>query len=452
MLAKIGVKKVADLFDSIPSALRLEKPLNLPAPLSESELVAAMRRMEKHNPNPDEYIQFLGAGAYRHFTPTLINHLLLRGELFTCYTPYQPEVSQGTLQAIFEFQSMICMLTGMEVANASMYDGASALAEAVLMATRVNGRQEVILSRAVHPEYRQVTKTYIHGNGIKLIEAPFLPDGKTDLAYIEKHLSDKTSAVVIQTPNFFGVVEEYAGLSKKLQERGVLLVVAVAEALSLGILKPPGERGADIVAGEGQSFGLPVSFGGPYVGFFATREKYFRQMPGRLIGETVDRQGKRAYTLTLATREQHIRREKATSNICTNQGLMVTGATLYLALLGPAGLAGVASACHASTSMLASRLTAIEGVARAFSGAFFHEMVIRLPVPVAPVLSALKAQGILGGLNLARDYPELGHALLVCATETRSEQDVALYAEHMARIIGKRLRPASCAVKPVNET
>lgn len=432
MLAKIGVKKVADLFDSIPSALRLEKPLNLPAPLSESELVAAMRRMEKHNPNPDEYIQFLGAGAYRHFTPTLINHLLLRGELFTCYTPYQPEVSQGTLQAIFEFQSMICMLTGMEVANASMYDGASALAEAVLMATRVNGRQEIIVSRAVHPEYRQVTKTYIHGNGIKLIEAPFLPDGKTDLAYIEKHLSDKTSAVVIQTPNFFGVVEEYAGLSKKLQERGVLLVVAVAEALSLGILKPPGERGADIVAGEGQSFGLPVSFGGPYVGFFATREKYFRQMPGRLIGETVDRQGNRAYTLTLATREQHIRREKATSNICTNQGLCALAATIYLSTMGKQGLREAALMNLEKADYMKNKLAKLKGYNVKFTGDTFNEFVLECPKPAQVIQQKLLQEKIIAGIPLECHYPELPNTLLLCATEINTADEIDRLAEKLA--------------------
>ena len=432
MLAKIGVKKIADLFDSIPSALRLEKPLNLPEPLSESGLIAAMRRMEKHNPNPDEYTQFLGGGAYRHFTPTLINHLLLRGEFFTSYTPYQPEVSQGTLQAIFEFQSMICMLTGMEVANASMYDGASALAEAVIMATRINNKSEIIMPRTVHPEYRQVTATYLLGNGIKLVETPFLPDGKTDLEHLVNQLTDKTSAVVIQSPNFFGVVEEYAGLSEKLQERGILLIVAVAEALSLGILKPPGERGADIVAGEGQSFGLPVSFGGPYLGIFATREKYFRQMPGRLIGETADRQGKRSYTLTLSTREQHIRREKATSNICTNQGLCALAATIYLSTMGKQGLREVALRNLEKADYMKNKLAKLKGYNLKFNADTFNEFVLECPKPVKVIQEKLLQEKIIAGVPLESHYPELPNTLLICATEINTAGEIDRLAEKLA--------------------
>ena len=322
MLAKIGVKNIEQLFDSIPQELRLgERQLDLPKSLSELELTAFLGRAQKRNVNAAEVSLFLGAGAYRHFSPALIDHLILRGEFATSYTPYQPEVSQGTLQAIFEFQTMIAMLTGMDIANASMYDGASALAEAVIMAQRITNKQEILISRTVHPEYRQVVETYTRANQIELVEIPFSANGKTDLDSILNRLSDQTAAVVLQSPNYFGVVEEYAGLKKQLTDRGALLIVAVAEALSLGILKPPGERGADIVVGEGQSFGLPLSYGGPYVGFFATQDKFLRQLPGRLAGETVDREGRRSYVLTLSTREQHIRRERATSNICTNQGL-----------------------------------------------------------------------------------------------------------------------------------
>lgn len=434
MLAKIGVEKISDLFNSIPDALRLEKPLNLPAPLSESELVATMRRLEKHNPSPDEYSQFQGAGAYRHFTPTLVNHLILRGELLTCYTPYQPEVSQGTLQAIFEFQSMISMLTGMEVANASMYDGATALAEAVLMACRINNRREVLISRSVHPEYRHVTATYLLGNGIKLTETPYLPDGKTDLKHIIANLSDKISAVVIQSPNFFGAVEEYADLSKKLQEHGIVLIVAVAEALSLGILKPPGEKGADIVVGEGQSFGLPVSFGGPYVGFFATREKYFRQMPGRLIGQTVDRHGNRSYTLTLATREQHIRREKATSNICTNQGLCALAATIYLSTMGKQGLREVALRNLEKADYMKNKLAKLKGYSIKFSADTFNEFVLDCPKPASTVQEKLLQEKIIAGVPLSRYYPEMPNALLLCATETNTADEIDRLAEKLATI------------------
>lgn len=435
MLAKIGVKEISDLFNSIPSALRLEKPLNLPAPLSESELIQTLQRMGRHNPDSEEYSQFLGAGAYRHFAPTLINHLLLRGEFFTSYTPYQPEVSQGTLQAIFEFQSMICMLTGMEVANASMYDGASALAEAVLMAVRINNRKEVLVARAVHPEYRQVTASYLKGGSVKLIDIPYQPDGKTDLEFVARNMSDKTSAVVLQTPNFFGVVEEYAGLSKQLRERGILLVVCVAEAISLGLLKPPGERGADIVAGEGQSFGLPVSYGGPYVGFFAAREKYFRQMPGRLIGETLDRQGNKAFTLTLSTREQHIRREKATSNICTNQGLCALAATIYLATMGKQGLREVALRNLEKADYLKNKVAKLKGYSIRFSADTFNEFVLECPKPARIVQEKLLQDKIIAGIPLDCHYPEMPDTLLLlCATEISTSAEIDRFADKLSEL------------------
>ena len=339
MLEMVGIQNVDELFAGIPAELRLgDKALKLPSALSESEIVATLRQMQKRNPDAEEVTTFLGAGAYRHYIPALIGSLVLRGEFATSYTPYQPEVSQGTLQAIFEFQTMIAMLTGMDLANASMYDGASALAEAVLMARRINKKNEFLIARAVHPEYRQTTETYLRGADHRSIEVPFDSTGKTDLEFIRANLNDKTSAVVLQSPNFFGVVEEYEALGKELAERDVLLIVNVAEPLSLGILKPPGERGADIVVGEAQSFGLPVSYGGPYAGFFATREKFLRQMPGRVAGETIDRTGRRSFVLTLSTREQHIRRERATSNICTNQGLCALAVTVYLAVMGKQGL------------------------------------------------------------------------------------------------------------------
>jgi glycine dehydrogenase subunit 1 len=434
MLARIGVARVEDLFASIPKSLRLEKPLNLPGALSEPEVVQTLRRLQKHNLDPEEYTQFLGAGAYRHYTPSLINHLTLRGEFMTSYTPYQPEVSQGTLQAIFEFQSMITLLTGMEIANASMYDGASALAEAVLMANRINQKEEILIARAVHPEYRETVATYNLGKKLKLIEIPYRADGKTDLEFVYAHLSDRTSAVVLQSPNFFGVVEEYASLAKKLKTVGALLVVAVAEPISLGILKPPGERGADIVVGEGQGFGLPVSYGGPYVGFFAGREKQFRQMPGRLIGKTVDQQGRTAFTLTLSTREQHIRREKATSNICTNQGLCALAATIYLSVLGKSGMRETAVQNVRKSEYLKNKLEKLPGWKIKFSADTFNEFVLQCPQPAESVRDKLIQHKILAGAPLGRHYPELADCLLLCVTETNTVEEMDRLTDKLAAI------------------
>lgn len=433
MLAKIGVKNVEQLFDSIPDELRLrEKPLDLPKSRSESELTAFLGRMQKRNANLEEVSLFLGAGAYRHFSPALIDHLIARGEFATSYTPYQPEVSQGTLQAIFEFQTMIAMLTGMDIANASMYDGASALAEAVIMAERVTRKREVLISKAVHPEYRQVVETYTRANEIELVEIPFSDSGKTDTEFMVSRLSEKTAAVVLQSPNYFGVVEEYAGLKKHLADRGALLIVAVAEALSLGILKPPGERGADIVVGEGQSFGLPLSYGGPYVGFFATQEKYLRQMPGRLVGETVDRDGQRSYVLTLSTREQHIRRERATSNICTNQGLCALAATIYLATMGKQGLREVALLNVKKADYLKNRLRKIKGFKIRFDADTFNEFVLECPKPAEEIRDALMQEAnILAGVPLAPHYPELPNSLLLCATELNTQEEMDRLAEKL---------------------
>ena len=338
MLAKIGSQNIEELFESIPEPLRMEKPLSLPESLSEPDLIAHMKHLQKLNLDADEYADFLGAGCYRHFSPSVVNHMILRGEFLTSYTPYQPEVSQGTLQAVFEFQTMICMLTGMDIANASMYDGASSLAEAVLMAYRIHGGKEVMIAKSVHPEYRQVVETYLRGYDIKVIEIPIMEDGKVDQNFITENINDKTCGVAVQNPNYFGVIESMGPLGELLADKKTLFIATVVEALSMAILKSPGENGADIVVGEGQSFGLAPSFGGPYVGFFATREKYFRQTPGRLVGETVDQEGRRAFTLTLAAREQHIRREKATSNICTNQGLCALAVTVYLTVMGKEGL------------------------------------------------------------------------------------------------------------------
>ena len=432
MLAEIGVKNIDELFNSIPESLRLNNELlALPASLPESELTEYLKELQKRNTTSEDESIFLGAGAYRHFSPILIDHLISRGEFATSYTPYQPEVSQGTLQAIFEFQTMVCLLTGMEIANASMYDGASALAEAVIMANRINRRNEFLVSSAIHPEYRSVVETYTRGSKFDLQEVPYTAEGGTDLEFILKNLTENTSAVVIQSPNFFGTVEKYVSLAESLSKNGTLLIVAVAEAISLGILKPPGERGADIVVGEGQSFGLPVSFGGPYVGFFATREKYLRQMPGRLAGETQDQNGKRAYVLTLSTREQHIRRERATSNICTNQGLCALAATIFLSTLGKQGMHEMATLNVRKAHYLKGRLANISGFGIKFETHSFNEFVLECPRPAEEVLQILKQDHIIGGYPLEQHYPELKNCLLLCATELSSQEDMDRLADKL---------------------
>ena len=432
MLADIGVKKIDELFDSIPDSLRLNnKLLDLPPSLPESELTEHLKQLQKRNTTSENGSVFLGAGAYRHFSPILIDHLVSRGEFATSYTPYQPEVSQGTLQAIFEFQTMICLLTGMEIANASMYDGASSLAEAVIMANRINRRSEFLVSRAIHPEYRTVVDTYTRGSKFEFKEVPYTTEGATDLEYILKNLTENTSALVIQSPNFFGTVEEYGSLTETLAKNGTLLIVAVAEALSLGILKPPGQHGADIVVGEGQSFGLPVSFGGPYVGFFATREKYLRQMPGRLAGETKDQNGKRAYVLTLSTREQHIRRERATSNICTNQGLCALAATIFLSTLGKEGLREMAILNVRKAHYLKSCLARIPEFEIKFGAHSFNEFVLECPRPAEEILQILKQDQIIGGYPLEQYYPELKNCLLICATELNSQEEMDRLANNL---------------------
>ena len=435
MLAEIGVQNVDELFAGIPETLRLgDRLLDLPAGISESELVSAMRRMQKRNPEADEMSMFLGAGAYRHFSPALIGNLILRGEFATSYTPYQPEVSQGTLQAIFEFQSLICMLTGMETANASIYDGASSLAEAVLMAHRVTRRKEVLIARAIHPEYRKVVATYTGGSGLELIDVPFEEEGGTDIDFILSKVCENTSSVVLQSPNFFGVVEQYESLKETPTKKEVMLIVNVAEALSLGILKPPGEHGADIVVGEGQSFGLPVSYGGPYVGFFATREKYLRQMPGRVAGETVDQNGNRAFVLTLSTREQHIRREKATSNICTNQGLCALAVTVYLSIMGKEGMRELAILNLRKADHLKNKLAHVSGFKIKFSADTFNEFVLECPGPATEIQQVLKQEHILAGYALEQDYPELKNCLLLCATETNTVEEIDLLTEKLEAI------------------
>jgi glycine dehydrogenase subunit 1 len=434
MLSAIGIKEIGELFHSIPEALRLEAPLDLPPALPEADLTQALNQLASRNVNLEECAVFLGAGAYRHFTPSVVNHLLLRGEFLTSYTPYQPEVSQGTLQAIFEFQSFVCMLTGMEIANASVYDGASSLAEAVLMAHRVNNRNEVLMARTVHPEYRQVVETYTRGIDFKITEVPYQKNGQTDLEFVRQHVTDDTSSVVIQSPNFFGIVEQYAELGEFLKEKETLLIVVVAEATSLGILKPPGERGADIVAGEGQGWGLPVSYGGPHVGFFATQEPFFRQVPGRIVGETVDRAGQRSYALTLATREQHIRREKATSNICTNQGLCALAATIWLAAMGKQGVREVALQNLKTANALKDKLQQLKGFGLRFLADTYNEFVLECPGPAQELHAKLLEANIVAGLPLGNFYPELDNCLLLCATEMNSLESIDHFADQLGSL------------------
>lgn len=435
MLETIGVQNVDQLFAGIPDNLQLgNKHLDLPGALSESEVISALRQIQMRNPDTEEISSFLGAGAYRHYSPVVVSSLIQRGEFSTSYTPYQAEVSQGTLQAIFEFQTMIAMLTGMDVVNASMYDGASALAEAVLMANRINQKKEYLIASAVHPEYRQTTETYLRGTDHKLISVPYNSDGRTDFEFIRANLNDRTSAVVLQSPNFFGIVEEYEQLSRELKEQNTLLIVVVAEPLSLGILKPPGERDADIVVGEAQSFGLPVSYGGPYVGFFATREKFVRQMPGRLAGETTDRKGRRSFVLTLSTREQFIRRERATSNICTNQGLCMLAVTIYLAVMGKQGLRELALLNLRKADYLKNKLSKTKGFSIRFNADTFNEIVLKCPRPATEIRDALLEYKILAGLPLGDYYQELDDSLLICATELNTVEAIDRLAEKLGTV------------------
>lgn len=449
MLKAVGVGSIEQLFDEIPAALRNERLENVPPAMNEMEVA---RLMSARAARDGTYLNFIGAGAYEHHIPAAVWQIATRGEFYSAYTPYQAEASQGTLQVLYEYQSMMTALTAMDVTNASLYDGASALAEAVLMAVRVHKRaKRVLLPLSVHPVWRRVVKTIVRNQDIELIEVPFCAKaGHIRPDALENFKGQEIAALVVPQPNFFGVLEPADELTDWAHANNALLIAAV-NPLALAMLKPPGEwgaHGADIAVGDGQPLGIPLSSGGPYFGFLTCRAALLRQMPGRLAGATVDTDGKAGYVLTLQAREQHIRRSRATSNICTNQGLMVTAATIYMALLGPDGLARTARACHANTLALLEALTAIEGIERAFSGPVFHEFVLRLKTPLAPVLNALKAQGILAGLNLAQDHPELGPSLLVCATETKNAEDLRRYTENMARVVGRRFRPAPCALKP----
>ena len=434
MLEVIGVRSIDELFDEIPSELRAGA-LGLPTAMGEMEVARLLGERAASDGRP---LNFIGAGAYEHHIPAPVWAITTRGEFYSAYTPYQAEASQGTLQVIYEYQSMICALTGMEVSNASLYDGASALAEACLMAVRANrhsNSRRILLPRAVNPTYAQVAHSIAGNQGIVFEPVDFdRATGCTLLESLKPYGGQDITALVIQQPNFFGNLEEAEQLGDWARQNKIL-VIAIVNPTSLALLKPPGQWGADIVCGEGQPLGVPMAAGGPYFGFMATRMQYVRQMPGRIVGRTVDVDGRPGFSLTLQAREQHIRRSKATSNICTNQGLMVTAATIYMSLLGAAGLERVAAASMQRTADLTAALSRIAGVKPAFTAPRFHEAVLLFDRPVAPILAALARAGINGGLDLADRYPELGHALLVCATETKLDADIDSYAGALAGIM-----------------
>jgi len=416
MLSEIGVGSIDELFAPIPAQFRLNRDLNIPRQMAESEIVDWFRA--RANENGTGYDILLGAGVYNHYRPLVIDALISRGEWFTAYTPYQPEIAQGTLQAIFEFQTMICELTGMEVANASMYDGSTGAAEAVMMAIRITGRKEAILARSVHPEYREVIATYAKYQGLPLTEVSFTENGRVDLAALDAAITPETACVLIQSPNFFGTIEDVAAIADVVHAKGALLAVSITEALSLGIVRPPSE--ADIVSLEAQSFGVPLSYGGPYAGVIATREKFIRQIPGRLVGQTTDRNGKRGFVLTLSTREQHIRREKATSNICTNQALIALMVNIYMDVCGRVGIRelaeqNLAKAAYARKALGAKAKVLFDGAPR------FNEFVLQTSEDAYELSHRLAAKNqIIGGFPLRKFYPELGNAAVWCATELTS--------------------------------
>lgn len=434
MLATVGLRSAEELFASIPEEFRLKNLLDTPAALSEIELLAEFNSMARKNTAATRP-SFLGAGAYSHYAPTIVDNLMSRSEFFTTYTPYQPEISQGTLQSIFEFQTLVCQLTGMDVANASMYDASTAVAEAVLMAERITRRGKAIVSSTVHPEYLEVVRTYVQHAGIELAHLDFDHATATTSDDLDGMLDDSVAALVIQSPNFFGSIEDVKALAERVHKAGALLIVAISESASLGLLASPGECGADIVVAEGQSFGVPVSYGGPYVGLFATREKYARQMPGRLVGVAADKQGRRGFVLTLATREQHIRREKATSNICTNQGLIALAATIYMTTMGRRGLQEVATQCAQKAHYAAREIAKLDGYTLPYSAPFFNEFVVRAPIEANELVRRLARDHNTGaGVALSRYFENQPNDLLICVTEVNTRAQIDSLIQGLATI------------------
>ncbi len=423
MLERIGVPDFESLLDGVPHELRLKSLLELPKALSEMEVKNEARALAAKNRSAEDVVSFLGAGVYDHYIPSVIDKIISRSEYYTAYTPYQPEVSQGTLQTIYEYQSMMCELTGMEVSNASMYDGASAMAEAALMAKAINGRSEILIARTVHPRYRGAVKTYLH-HLCCIAEVPYdAATGTTDLDFLSERSGDNTSAILVQHPNFFGCLEDVSEMSEIAHRAGALLVVCF-DPVSLGILAPPGEYGADIAIAEGQALGIPMSFGGPLLGVFTTKMDHVRRMPGRLVGRTSDADGKRGFVLTLQTREQHIRREKATSNICTNEALCALSSALYLALLGKQGMREVAELCAEKSHYLSREISSCDGFENAFQAPFFKEFALKCPVPSEAVLEALLEKGFVPGVPLDRFGYGLREVLLVAVTEKRTKEEM----------------------------
>jgi glycine dehydrogenase subunit 1 len=432
MLDAIGVRTFSDLLAPIPDAIRLKGDLKLPPALDEAALIRHLQSLAARNADLESHLCFLGAGIYDHFRPTVVGALASRGEFATSYTPYQPEVSQGMLQAIYEYQTLICALTGMELSNASMYDAATGLAEAALMAIALTDRPEVVVSRAVHPNYRQVIATYLVSSGYSLVETPWTGTA-SDAEALRQAVNDRTACVIAQHPNFFGCLEDVSAWVEAAHHVGALAVIAV-DPISLGLLKPPGEYDVDIVVGEGQALGNAMGYGGPLLGFFACKRQFARSFPGRIVGATTDQQGRRGYTMTLRTREQDIRREKATSNICTNEALLALAATIYLCELGKAGLRQVADLCLQKAHYAHARLTALPGVSVVFrERSFFKEFVVRLPIAPETLNRRLLDHKIVGGLPLGPYDPDLADAMLLCVTETKTKDDIDILVDAVAR-------------------
>ncbi len=434
LLRAIGVRDIDQVFSTIPESLRLTRPLHLPPPLSEIELRNHLRHLSRKNAHGEEWSFFLGGGSYSHYIPSPVSQLLTRGEFLTSYSPYQPEVSQGTLQAIFEYQTMVSEILGMDVANASHYDGSTGTAEAVLMALSTTDRKRVIVAKNLHPEYREVLRTYLKKEDV-VEEIPYTPEGTLDRAVLKKMMGLDVACIVAAIPNFFGIVEDLTDVAKMIHEAGGLFITSTSEPLSFGLFKSPGEMEADIAVAEGQSFGIPMSFGGPGLGLFAVKKELVRSIPGRLVGETVDTEGRRGFVLTLATREQHIRRERATSNICTNVALCALAATMTLALWGKAGLQQLAQMNFDRAELLKERLRSIRGIELRFRGVTFNEFVIRTPRDPQKLVESLLKEKIIAGIPLGRWYPELEDSLLVCITEMNSENEIEKFVNGLTRVL-----------------
>jgi glycine dehydrogenase subunit 1 len=438
MLDVIGVDSIDRLFETIPDNVKLQSLLDVPGPWSEIEIRRWFRALAARNLTAADHVSFLGGGAYAHYQPACIDQLLLRAEFLTAYTPYQPEVSQGTLQSIFEYQTHQCLLTGLDVANASLYDGSTALCEAVLLAERLHkNKHKVLIAKSVHPQYRETVRTYIQNLGIELVEIGWTEEGRLDLEELKRN-ADGAFAIAVQSPNFFGVIENYDAVSAAAPD--ATRIAVVAEATSLGVLAPPGPHGFDICVGEGQAWGVPTQFGGPYVGFMVVRDALKRHMPGRLVGETVDVDGRRAYVLTLATREQHIRRGKATSNICTNEALIALAANMYLSLLGKEGLREVGMHCMQKAAYLRSQLQPIHGVELPFAGPVYNEFVVRTPFAATEILADLEHEKILGGIALNRFFDGHTNDFLVAVTELHTREQLDHFASALRAAIARERR------------